>query len=123
MGNIWIKGILIALLFMQGTSGYSQDSLHHQKPFKLAICQMKVVGGDREVFERVLPLFETMGKAITYMGKAGSGQHTKMVNQILIASMMLAGRLIIISTSLWSSSAISSSGCMFIGSATATVAG
>jgi 3-hydroxyisobutyrate dehydrogenase len=48
-----------------------------------------MTGGDREVFERVLPLFETMGKAITYMGKAGSGQHTKMVNQIHIATTMI----------------------------------
>ncbi len=48
-----------------------------------------MVGGDRDVFDRVLPLFETMGKAITYMGKAGSGQHTKMVNQIHIATTMI----------------------------------
>ncbi|MBN2324749.1 MAG: NAD(P)-dependent oxidoreductase [Spirochaetes bacterium] len=48
-----------------------------------------MTGGDRKVFDRVLPLFETMGKAITYMGKAGSGQHTKMVNQIHIATTMI----------------------------------
>jgi len=48
-----------------------------------------MVGGDRDVFDRVLPLFEIMGKAITYMGKAGSGQHTKMVNQIHIATTMI----------------------------------
>ena len=46
-------------------------------------------GGDEEVFEAVLPLFQLMGKNITYMGKAGSGQHTKMVNQIHIATTMI----------------------------------
>ena len=43
-----------------------------------------MIGGDKEVVEAVKPLFETMGKTIVYQGPAGSGQHTKMVNQILI---------------------------------------
>jgi 3-hydroxyisobutyrate dehydrogenase len=48
-----------------------------------------MVGGDREIFETVKPLFELMGKTISYMGKAGAGQHTKMANQIHIASTMI----------------------------------
>ena len=48
-----------------------------------------MVGGDREVFERILPLFRLMGKTIQYMGDAGNGQHTKMANQIAIASNMI----------------------------------
>lgn len=35
------------------------------------------------------PLLETMGTNIRYMGDAGAGQHTKMVNQILIATNMI----------------------------------
>ncbi len=48
-----------------------------------------MIGGDKEIFEKVLPFFELMGKNIAYMGKAGAGQHTKMSNQILIASTMI----------------------------------
>ena len=49
-----------------------------------------MVGGDAEAFEAVRPLFECMGKTILHQGAAGAGQHTKMVNQILIASNMIA---------------------------------
>ena len=38
---------------------------------------------------RLRPLFETMGKTIVHQGPAGAGQHTKMVNQVLIASNMI----------------------------------
>ena len=48
-----------------------------------------MVGGDKETFEKVLPLFKLMGKNITYMGKPGNGQHTKMANQIHIATTMI----------------------------------
>jgi 3-hydroxyisobutyrate dehydrogenase len=48
-----------------------------------------MVGGDREVFEAVKPIFECMGKTIVLQGPAGAGQHTKMVNQILIATTMI----------------------------------
>ncbi|TFF93768.1 MAG: NAD(P)-dependent oxidoreductase [Promethearchaeota archaeon] len=48
-----------------------------------------MAGGDREAFDKVLPFFELMGKNVAYMGKAGLGQHTKMSNQILIASTMI----------------------------------
>jgi 3-hydroxyisobutyrate dehydrogenase len=49
-----------------------------------------MVGGRREAFDRVVPLFQCMGKTIVHQGPAGSGQHTKMVNQILIASTMVS---------------------------------
>ncbi|KJS00179.1 MAG: oxidoreductase [Peptococcaceae bacterium BRH_c4a] len=48
-----------------------------------------MAGGDREDFEVVLPILELMGKNIILQGKAGAGQHTKMCNQIAIASGML----------------------------------
>ncbi|WP_313187515.1 NAD(P)-dependent oxidoreductase [Lacrimispora sp.] len=44
-----------------------------------------LAGGDRETYDCCLPVFEAMGKAIRYEGKAGNGQHTKMCNQIAIA--------------------------------------
>lgn len=43
-----------------------------------------MVGGDREVFDRMVPVFEAMGTNIRYQGAAGNGQHTKMANQIAI---------------------------------------
>lgn len=48
-----------------------------------------MVGGDKETFDQVFPLFKNMGKNIAYMGEAGTGQHTKMCNQILIAGTMI----------------------------------
>ena len=48
-----------------------------------------MVGGKKEVFERVFSLFELMGKNISYMGPAGAGQHTKTCNQILVAGTMI----------------------------------
>ena len=48
-----------------------------------------MVGGDEEAVERVRPLFETIGKTIVRQGGPGAGQHTKMVNQTLIASAMI----------------------------------
>lgn len=47
-----------------------------------------MVGGEKEDFEACKKLFETMGKTIVYAGNAGSGQHTKMANQIAIAGVM-----------------------------------
>jgi 3-hydroxyisobutyrate dehydrogenase len=52
---------------------------------KLAV----MVGGNRETFEQVLPLLRLMGENIAYMGPAGAGQHTKMCNQIHIATTMI----------------------------------
>jgi 3-hydroxyisobutyrate dehydrogenase len=45
-----------------------------------------MVGGDADVLEAARPILECMGKTIVHQGPAGAGQHTKMVNQILIAS-------------------------------------
>jgi 3-hydroxyisobutyrate dehydrogenase len=48
-----------------------------------------MIGGEAEIVEALRPLFEKMGKTIVRQGDAGAGQHTKMVNQILIATMMI----------------------------------
>jgi len=48
-----------------------------------------MVGGDRDIYDRVLPIFKIIGRDIAYMGESGSGQHTKMCNQILIAGTMI----------------------------------
>jgi 3-hydroxyisobutyrate dehydrogenase len=48
-----------------------------------------MIGGDGAVVDRIRPLFECMGKTILHQGGAGAGQHTKMVNQILIATTMI----------------------------------
>lgn len=42
------------------------------------------VGGEPDDFHRALPVFQTMGTNIVHQGKAGSGQHTKMANQIAV---------------------------------------
>jgi 3-hydroxyisobutyrate dehydrogenase len=49
-----------------------------------------MVGGSAEGFARAQPLLETFGKTIVHLGGAGSGQHTKMVNQIAVSSGMVA---------------------------------
>ncbi|MGG1572880.1 NAD(P)-dependent oxidoreductase [Fictibacillus sp. NRS-1165] len=48
-----------------------------------------MVGGEKEDFEAVLPILQLMGQNIVHQGKAGAGQHTKMCNQIAIASGMI----------------------------------
>jgi 3-hydroxyisobutyrate dehydrogenase len=48
-----------------------------------------MVGGDADAVEAARPLFECMGKTIVHQGPAGAGQHTKMVNQVLIATNMI----------------------------------
>ncbi len=48
-----------------------------------------MIGGDAEVVDALRPLFEAIGKTIVHQGPPGSGQHTKMVNQILIATNMI----------------------------------
>jgi 3-hydroxyisobutyrate dehydrogenase len=49
-----------------------------------------MIGGDAADVEAVTPCFEAMGKTIKHQGPAGAGQHTKMVNQILIGPTMIA---------------------------------
>jgi 3-hydroxyisobutyrate dehydrogenase len=48
-----------------------------------------MVGGEAAAFDRAKPVFEKMGKAIRHMGGPGAGQHTKMANQIAIASAVM----------------------------------
>lgn len=47
-----------------------------------------MVGGDRQVFEDHRDLFQQFSKEVHYFGPAGSGQHAKMANQIMIAGTM-----------------------------------
>ncbi|WP_137178579.1 NAD(P)-dependent oxidoreductase [Roseomonas sp. AR75] len=48
-----------------------------------------MVGGDADAFARAQPVFARMGKTIRHMGGPGAGQHTKMANQIAIASAVM----------------------------------
>lgn len=48
-----------------------------------------MVGGEERNFKEVEPIFQALGTNIVYQGKAGAGQHTKMCNQIAIASNMM----------------------------------
>jgi len=55
-----------------------------------------MVGGPEEALARVRPIFEAMGKTITHIGGAGSGQIAKAANQIMVAAQMVAmGELLI----------------------------
>jgi 3-hydroxyisobutyrate dehydrogenase len=49
-----------------------------------------MVGGDATAFERAEPVFSLLGQTIKLAGAPGSGQHTKMVNQVAIAAGMIA---------------------------------
>lgn len=49
-----------------------------------------MVGGPHDVFERAMPLFEAMGKTITWIGESGAGQIAKAANQIVVAGTMVA---------------------------------
>jgi 3-hydroxyisobutyrate dehydrogenase len=49
-----------------------------------------MVGGDESAFVRARPLLERLGKTITYCGPGGSGQLTKLVNQVLVSVTNLA---------------------------------
>lgn len=56
-----------------------------------------MVGGPKEAFERALPVLQTIGKSITLIGEAGTGQITKCANQIMVAAQMVAmGELLIL---------------------------
>nr|EHU9844928.1 NAD(P)-dependent oxidoreductase [Listeria monocytogenes] len=48
-----------------------------------------MVGGSEDVFFKVKPIFDILGSSVILQGDAGAGQHTKMVNQIAIASNMI----------------------------------
>src|SRR5699024_805989 len=47
-----------------------------------------MVGGDPEAFEEVQPILDTFSSELRLFGPAGSGQHTKMANQIMVAGTM-----------------------------------
>ena len=55
------------------------------KEAKLSI----MVGGDKDAVEAVMPLFKLMGENIVYQGAAGSGQHAKMCNQVMVSGLMI----------------------------------
>jgi len=44
-----------------------------------------MVGGPETAFKRVLPVLEQLGRTITHMGPSGTGQLTKLANQIIVA--------------------------------------
>lgn len=48
-----------------------------------------MIGGDKEIVEAITPLFQAMGQNIVYQGAAGSGQHTKLCNQIVISGTII----------------------------------
>ena len=48
-----------------------------------------MIGGDKPVVDSLMPLFSVMGKTLVHQGGPGAGQHTKMANQILIATNMI----------------------------------
>ena len=48
-----------------------------------------MVGGDEEIYEKLMPIWKLLGTTFVYHGPAGSGQHTKVVNQILIGASMI----------------------------------
>jgi 3-hydroxyisobutyrate dehydrogenase len=48
-----------------------------------------MVGGEADVVNALRPVFQILGQTIVHQGPAGAGQHTKMVNQILIATNMI----------------------------------
>ncbi len=48
-----------------------------------------MIGGEQETVDALQPCWETLGKTIVHQGPAGAGQHTKMVNQTLIATCMI----------------------------------
>ena len=57
-----------------------------------------MVGGDESALEKVMPVFQSMGKTITHVGEAGAGQVAKAANQIIVAAQMVAmGELLVFS--------------------------
>jgi 2-hydroxy-3-oxopropionate reductase len=55
-----------------------------------------MLGGPAEAVERVMPVFQAMGKTVTHVGESGAGQVAKAANQIMVAAQMVAmGELLI----------------------------
>lgn len=56
-----------------------------------------MVGGPAEALEKVMPIFNEIGKNITHVGEAGAGQIAKAANQVMVAAQMVAmGELMIL---------------------------
>ncbi len=49
-----------------------------------------MVGGPAEALEKVMPVFQAMGRTVTHVGEAGAGQVAKAANQIMVAAQMVA---------------------------------
>jgi 2-hydroxy-3-oxopropionate reductase len=57
-----------------------------------------MVGGDASALEKVMPVFNAMGKTVTHVGDPGAGQVAKAANQIMVAAQMVAmGELLVFS--------------------------
>lgn len=49
-----------------------------------------MVGGKKEAFDKALPLFQVLGKTITYIGESGAGQVAKVANQVIVIGTLVA---------------------------------
>ncbi|HOP75002.1 MAG TPA: NAD(P)-dependent oxidoreductase [Bacillota bacterium] len=49
-----------------------------------------MIGGDREIFERVLPILQKVAAHITYVGESGLGQAAKLANNLIISAELVA---------------------------------
>jgi 2-hydroxy-3-oxopropionate reductase len=57
-----------------------------------------MVGGEASALEKVMPVFQAMGKTVTHVGDSGAGQVAKAANQIMVAAQMVAlGELLVFS--------------------------
>jgi 2-hydroxy-3-oxopropionate reductase len=55
-----------------------------------------MAGGEADALEKVMPVFQAMGKSVTHVGEAGAGQVAKAANQIMVAAQMVAmGELLV----------------------------
>jgi 2-hydroxy-3-oxopropionate reductase len=58
-----------------------------------------MVGGDAEVFQKLLPIFQKMGSSVTLTGGVGAGNVTKLANQIIVACNIAAmGEALVLAT-------------------------
>lgn len=49
-----------------------------------------MVGGEKDIFEKIVPILNVLGKTIEYLGPSGSGSIAKLINQYLVAVHSLA---------------------------------
>ncbi|MED4455671.1 NAD(P)-dependent oxidoreductase [Metabacillus fastidiosus] len=45
-----------------------------------------MVGGDKEIYDKVLPIFEILGKNVYHIGESGSGSSIKLLNQYMVSA-------------------------------------